>query len=108
MTALQLTIITVLLEHYEALFSPVLQHLAHGVVVHRCRFSPLGTSAEISAHALSPRTMGTGSVILHRIMNLSPVVLKVTAQGFRLLIPQLPEYLPHIIDVKMLTDCPCQ
>ena len=34
MTALQLTIITVLLEHYEALFSPVLQHLTHGVVVH--------------------------------------------------------------------------
>ena len=74
MTALQLTIVTILFQHYEALFSPVLQHLAHGVVVHRCRFSPLGTSAEISAHALSPRTMGTGSVILHRIMNLSPVV----------------------------------
>ena len=34
MTALQLTIVTILFQHYEALFSPVLQHLTHGVVVH--------------------------------------------------------------------------
>ena len=34
MTTLQLTIVTILFQHYEALFSPVLQHLTHGIVVH--------------------------------------------------------------------------
>ena len=34
MTALQFTIITVLLEHHKPLLAPVLQHLTHGVVVH--------------------------------------------------------------------------
>ena len=37
MTALQLTIVTILLEHYEALFSPVLQHqLRTCLVVELC------------------------------------------------------------------------
>ena len=34
MTALQLTIVPVLLQHHESLLAPVLQHLANGVVVH--------------------------------------------------------------------------
>ena len=31
---MNLSILTILFQHYEALFSPVLQHLTHGVVVH--------------------------------------------------------------------------
>ena len=34
MTALQLPVVAVLLEHHKSLLAPVLQHLAHGVVVH--------------------------------------------------------------------------
>ena len=34
MTALQLTIVTVLFEYHESLFAPVFQHLTHGVLGH--------------------------------------------------------------------------
>ena len=34
MTALQLTIVAILFEHYQPLLTPVLQHLTDGVVVH--------------------------------------------------------------------------
>ena len=34
MTALQLTIVAILFQHYQPLLTPVLQHLPDGVVVH--------------------------------------------------------------------------
>ena len=34
MTALQLPVVTILLEHHKPLLAPVLQHLPHGVVIH--------------------------------------------------------------------------
>ena len=34
MTALQLTIVAILFQHYQPLLTPVFQHLADGVVVH--------------------------------------------------------------------------
>ena len=36
MTTLQLTIVSILFQHHKSLLAPVLQHLAHGVVVHTC------------------------------------------------------------------------
>ena len=62
MTALQLTIVTILFQHYEALFAPVLQHLTHGVVgyvgtLHRYRVLHSLLEGELDIQSLKDRVV---------------------------------------------------
>ena len=62
MTALQFTIITVLLEHHKSLLAPVLQHLANGVVgyvatLHRYRVLHSLLKSKLDIQSLKDRVV---------------------------------------------------